>query len=297
MRLATPGSTPGSEPTPVTDQERSRPSPDAESSPAGATPSLTGQGYRRLVTAILQAWCHAMDTLAVTLPAQDDGGLGEIVATGRDSSNWTLYAAAGINALSGATFAARRGFDVIGVMGLAMAQGLGGMLLLAVLLQLGVPFVLTDPVYIFVAAGAGLLAFFFAAAISQALRLALVLDGLALGFLCAVGVNESLLVQLNPLSAVFIGVLTATGGLILRDIMAGIAPQVLRPGVWTGLVALIGSVLFVLLDTLGASREVAQLATVVAVGLLRTLAVVRGWRTHEASDLSGRAWRYWEAGR
>ena len=77
---------------------------------------------------------------------------------------WTLYLATAINALSGGAYAARRGFDFTGVVGMAMIQGIGGLLLVSVLLQLGVPFVLTDPWYIVTAAVAGLLAFFFARA-------------------------------------------------------------------------------------------------------------------------------------
>lgn len=211
---------------------------------------------------------------------------------------WTLYLAAAFNAISGAAFAARRGFDFTGVVGMAFIQGIGGLLLLSVLLQLGVPFVLTDPWYIAVATAAGLLGFFFAAAISRALRSALILDALAMGLFVAVGVGTSIQVAVNPLAAVFMGVVTATGGLILRDIMAGNAPTILRPGVLVGVVALAGSVLFVLMVRyFGAALAQAQVVTVVCVAVLRVLAVVLDWRTHEATDLSDRMARYWEGRR
>lgn len=211
---------------------------------------------------------------------------------------WTLYLATFINALSGAAYAARRGFDFVGVVGMAVIQGLGGLVLLSILLQLGAPFVLTDPWYVVFAILAGLLGFFFAAAISQALRSALVLDALAMGLFVSVGVAESIIVAINPLSAVFMGVVTATGGLVLRDIMAGNAPTLLRPGVLVGVVALAGSVLFlVLVRGFDLSLSQAQLITVLFVGAVRTLAVVRDWRTHEATDLSDRMARYWEGRR
>ncbi len=211
---------------------------------------------------------------------------------------WTLYLAAAINALSGAAFAARRGFDFVGVVGMAVIQGIGGLLLMSILLQLGVPFVLTDPWFIVTASTAGLAGFFFAAAISQALKFALVLDALAMGLFVSIGVGQSVQVALNPLSAIFIGVVTATGGLVLRDIMAGNAPTILRPGVLVGVVALAGSVLFVVMvNYLGTTLAQAQLATVLFVGLMRTLAVMLDWRTHEATDLSERMSRYWEGRR
>lgn len=226
------------------------------------------------------------------LPMQD------VVVDSLALPTWTLYLATFINALSGAAYAARRGFDLVGVVGMGVIQGLGGLVLLAVLLQLGTPFVLTDPWYLVFAIIAGMLGFFFAAAISQALRSALVLDALAMGLFVSVGVAESIIVALNPLSAILIGVLTATGGLVVRDIMAGNAPTLLRPGVLVGVVALAGSVLFlVLVRWFDFPLWRAQLITVLFVGVLRTLAVVRDWRTHEASDLSARMARYWEGRR
>ena len=212
--------------------------------------------------------------------------------------DWTLYLATAFNALSGAAFAARRGFDFTGVVGMAFIQGIGGLMLLAVLLQLGVPFVLTDPWYIVAATAAGLLGFFFAAAISQALRSALILDALAMGLFVAIGVGTSIQVAVNPLAAVIMGVVTATGGLILRDIMAGNAPTILRPGVLVGVVALAGSALFVVMVRyLGATLAQAQVITVVFVAVMRVLAVTLDWRTHEATDLSDRMARYWEGRR
>lgn len=208
---------------------------------------------------------------------------------------WTLYLATAVNALSGAAYAARRGFDFVGVLGMAITQGLGGLLLLAILLQLGTPVVFTDPVFLLIAVLAGLLGFFFAAAISRALRFAVLLDALAMGLFASLGVGQSLQVAINPMAAVLIGLLTATGGLVLRDIMAGNAPTILRPGVLVGVVALAGSVLFlVLVEYLGLSLPLAQLITVLFVGVVRTLAVVRDWRTHEAHDVSSRMSRYLE---
>ncbi len=212
--------------------------------------------------------------------------------------DWTLYLATALNALSGAAFAARRGFDFTGVVGMGVIQGMGGLLLLSVLLQLGVPFVLTDPWYLVASVTAGLLGFFLAAPISQALRSALVLDALAMGLFVSVGVGTSVQVALNPLAAIFMGVVTGTGGLILRDIMAGTAPTILRPGVLTGVVAFAGSVLFVVLVRyLGAPLAEAQFITVIFVAVVRTLAVLLDWRTHEATDLADRMARFWEGRR
>lgn len=239
-----------------------------------------------------------MTTLAAALSFADAAAVpvqswvDEILNARIDLPEWLPYVAVAFNGLSGAAFAARRGFDVIGVVGIAIAQGLGGLLLMSTLLQLGVPFVLRDPGYVLLALLTGLLGFFFAGPISQALRFALALDGLALGFLTAVGVNRALASDLDPVPAAFIGVITAVGGLIIRDVLAGVAPTVLRPGVWVGVAAAIGAAGMIVLVEIGMTRSLAQIVTVVLVALLRTLSVALDWRTSAADDVAARARQY-----
>lgn len=206
---------------------------------------------------------------------------------------WSPYAAVGFGALSGASFAARRGFDVIGVLGLAVAQGMGGLLLMSILLQTGTPAVLTDGRYLIIVAIAGTIGFLFAGLMAQALQSATLFDALSLGLLCAIGTNGALRSGLDAVPAVFIGVMTAVGGLILRDIMAGRAPEILRPGTYAAFAALVGATAFVLLVHVGASRAFAQLATLAVVTAVRLMAIRYGWATHEAADFSERVWRFW----
>lgn len=137
------------------------------------------------------------------------------------------------------------------------------------------------------------LGFFFAGLIAQAVQSAVLLDALSLGLLCAIGTYEAQSSGLNAIPAVFIGVMTAVGGLILRDIMAGRAPEVLRPGVFVAFAALVGAILFVTLVEFGASLAFAQIATLVVVTAIRWLSVRFGWATHEATDFSNRVWRLW----
>jgi uncharacterized membrane protein YeiH len=217
----------------------------------------------------------------------------DLLSTQPTLPDWLPYAAVGFGAVAGAAFAARRGFDVIGVLGLAVAQGMGGLLLMAILLQTGTPAVLTDGWYLIIVAGAGALGFFFAGLMARAVQSAVILDALSLGLLCEIGTLSAQQSGLDAVPAVFIGVMTAVGGLILRDIMAGRAPEVLRPGIYVTLAALIGSILFVTLVHFNASLPFAQLATLIVVAAIRLLSVQFGWETHEATDFSDRVWRFW----
>lgn len=207
---------------------------------------------------------------------------------------WTPFAAVAISGLAGATYAARRGFDIVGVLSLAIATGTGGLLLRDVLLQQGVPVILADPRYLITAAAAAVVGFFFAGLISQIGPAMVILDGLSLGFLSTLGAGVTLRDGLSWQSAIFIGTVTALGGLLLRDVMAGVSPEVMRPGVFYGVVALLASVLFVLLVSRGANPGAVQMVTMIFALILRGGGEWLGWNTAPALDISDRIWDVWQ---
>jgi len=207
---------------------------------------------------------------------------------------WTQLVAAGVGAVSGAVYAAKRGFDVVGVLLLAVAEGLGGLLLRDTLLQTGTSIVLLDGRYLLVATAAAAVGFFFAGLVDRLEGVILVLDALALGFFCTVGADSALSISLSPVAAVFTGTVTAVGGLVLRDLLAGDAPRVLRPGVFTAAAAFLGALAFVMLETLTSLPSgQSQIIAMLVVFAVRLLAVRLEWRTRAASDISDRVWAVW----
>jgi len=207
---------------------------------------------------------------------------------------WTQLAAAGVGAVSGAVYAAKRGFDAVGVLMLAVAEGLGGLLLRDTLLQTGTSVVLLDGRYLLVATVAAVVGFFFAGLVDRLEGVILVLDAVALGFFCTVGADAALGISLSPIAAVFIGTVTAVGGLVLRDLLAGDAPRVLRPGVFTAAAAFFGALAFVLIETLtSVPSGQAQILAMLVVFAVRLLAVRLEWRTRSASEISDRVWAVW----
>ncbi|MEZ5116187.1 MAG: TRIC cation channel family protein [Candidatus Nanopelagicales bacterium] len=208
--------------------------------------------------------------------------------------SWSQLAAVVIGAVAGATHAARRGFDVIGVLGLAIATGLGGLLLRDILLQAGTSVVLLQSQYIVGASLAALAGYFFAGLISRVGNLLLVFDAFALGFLVSVGTDQAVRLALPAGSAIFIGVVTGVGGLVLRDILSGEAPQILRPGVFIAVAALAGAVVFMALQRYTQlPGSIVQLTTVAVVVLLRVGARWRDWETRPAVDYTDRIWQLW----
>ncbi|MEI2785147.1 MAG: TRIC cation channel family protein [Candidatus Nanopelagicales bacterium] len=207
--------------------------------------------------------------------------------------NWTIYLAVVISGLAGATYAARRGFDVIGVLTLSVTTGLGGLLIRDILLARG-PIVLRDSTFIWMAVVAAVLGFFFAGYIARFDRVLLAMEALAMGLLASVGADSALRAGLGTLSAIVVGTIVATAGSLLRDILGGDAPQLLRPGVFLGVIALSGSILYVLLESMISEPLISQIVVIAVVFAGRLVAVRLDLETRPAADLSDRVWSFWD---
>ncbi len=207
--------------------------------------------------------------------------------------SWIPYAAVAVSGLAGATYGAKRGFDVVGVFGMAFATGLGGLLLRDLVISSDTPNILTQPLFVIVAFWTAVVGFFFAGLISRFEPVMVVLDGLAMGFLCTLGAGAALRAGLPFSSAIFVGVLTAVGGPFLRDVTAGTAPTIVRPGVFVAVPAVIASALFVTLIRFDFNPGVAQVAAMVISLAMRAGAQWLGWHTGSALDLSDKVWSFW----
>jgi uncharacterized membrane protein YeiH len=150
-------------------------------------------------------------------------------------------------ALSGGMVAVKKRFDLFGVLVLACAAGLGGGIMRDVLIGVVPPVGISDWRLLTAAALGGLATFFLHPAIERIGRFVKVLDA---GGLAAFAVGGSLkaatTLGVSPIAAVLVGVITAVGGGVIRDVLAGQVPEVLRRELYA-LPALLGSVVVVLL--------------------------------------------------
>lgn len=190
-------------------------------------------------------------------------------------------AASFLFAATGALAAIRKRYDVVGILVLALATGLGGALLRdGLFLQTRVPAVLADDRYLAaVVAGAAVGAWFGTHLLR--LRLAMVLvDAVALGVYGVVGSQRALVAGLPFLSALLVGVVNAVGGGVVRDVLVREEPLIFKPGEFYALAAMAGCALFILLtDRLGVAGEVAALPAVATSFAVRLLSIRLGWKT------------------
>ena len=87
----------------------------------------------------------------------------------------------------------------------------------------------------------------------------------------------------------FIGTPTAVGGAVIRDVLLAQRADIVQPGPYNAVAALIGATaLTVLAGPLGLDPLPVAAAVIVLVAALRVLSVWRGWEAPVAVDLPGR---------
>lgn len=184
-----------------------------------------------------------------------------------------------VGGLSGTLLAVRKQFDLVGCVSLAIVAGVGGGVIRDVLLQQGTPAALQDSRYLLTAVVAAAVGFYRSGSVVRVGRILIAIDALYLAVYTVVGALKALGAGLAPVPAVFLGIVTAVGGGILRDVLAGEAPTLFRTGELYATVSATGSALFVALwESSLVSRAVAGIVAMIVMVVLRLLAVHYGWK-------------------
>ncbi|HEY7386606.1 MAG TPA: trimeric intracellular cation channel family protein [Beijerinckiaceae bacterium] len=178
-------------------------------------------------------------------------------------------------AITGSLVASRKQMDIVGFTFLGIATGIGGGTLRDVLL--GAPvFWVHEPAYLVTCVLVSSIVFFTAHIPQSRYRSLLWLDAIGLALFAVAGAEKALHAGAGGIVAVAMGVITATFGGIMRDILGGESPVILRREIYAS-AALAGAVIFTSSMAVGAPRELAVGAGF-AIGLLvRAAALHYGW--------------------
>nr|WP_300053065.1 trimeric intracellular cation channel family protein [uncultured Nocardioides sp.] len=179
-------------------------------------------------------------------------------------------------AVTGALVAVRKNLDIFAALVLAGVTGLGGGFIRDVLIDATPPAALTDWRYLLVPVAAGLLTFAFHPAIGRLERLVTVFDAVGLALFCVTGALKAVEYGLGPVPAALMGMVTAIGGGMMRDVLAGHVPVVFEGNLYAT-PALSGAVVAVLLDRTDLPVLVVAAAGFSVCLVWRLMALVRGW--------------------
>jgi uncharacterized membrane protein YeiH len=146
--------------------------------------------------------------------------------------------------LSGGILTVRKQMDLFGVLVLSVVAALGGGMMRDVLLGHTPPATLNDWRYIAVAAGAGVLVFVDHGRVWRWQPLILSFDAAGLGLFTVTGTVAALAAHLSLVASASLGMPTGIGGGVLRDILAGEVPFVLRKEIYA-LASLVGALIII----------------------------------------------------
>ena len=176
-------------------------------------------------------------------------------------------------ALSGGLVAVKKRLDLFGVLVLSGAAALGGGVMLDVLIGELPPVWISDWRLLTSALVAGLVTFLYHPGVERISRFVRVLDAAGLAVFAVGGSLKALGAGMDPLTSVIVGGITAVGGGIVRDVLAGQVPEVLRREMYA-LPALLGSALIVTAHHFDAVTPLVIWGCVALVFAVRMIAVV-----------------------
>ena len=134
--------------------------------------------------------------------------------------------------LSGGILAVRKRMDLFGVLVVSVVTGLGGGILRDLLLGHTPPGTLSDWRYLAAAGFAGCLVFVWYSRLVHHGRFVTGFDAVGLSIFTVTGTTIGLSGGLAPVPAVLLGMLTGVGGGVLRDVLAGEVPLILRSEIY-----------------------------------------------------------------
>lgn len=176
---------------------------------------------------------------------------------------WLDLCGVAVFAASGALSASRKQMDVIGFILIGSVTGIGGGTVRDLLLSRPVAWV-AEPSHLLVCTAVAGLVFVTAHHVESRFRVLVWADAVGLALFCVLGAETALAAGAPAMVAALMGVTTATFGGLIRDMLCGEIPLILRKEIYATAAA-VGAVVHVALHYLQAGR-------VAAVGLAFTAA-------------------------
>lgn len=185
-------------------------------------------------------------------------------------------------AISGAVAARDRDLDWFGVIAIAFAVACGGGVLRDLCIGAVPPAGLTDWRYLAVALAAALMTMATSALILRLAHPVMLFDSLGLGLFAVTGAQKAMIFGHNAEVAVLLGVVTAVGGGVIRDVLLNRVPVILQREIYAS-AALVGAGIEVAGERLGWVSNGRTWVALAACFALRYLSLRYKWNLPRGS--------------
>jgi uncharacterized membrane protein YeiH len=179
-------------------------------------------------------------------------------------------------AVTGALVASRKQMDIFGFSLLGTVTGVGGGTIRDVVLGQTPVFWVKEPVYILLCVAASVGVFFTAHIPTSRYRVLVWLDCVGLSLVATLGAARGLDAGSGPVIAIVMGVVTATFGGIMRDLLGAESPLILRKEIYVT-AALAGAAVYVTVIAMAFGPMAATIIGFTACFVVRALAIIYKW--------------------
>ncbi|MEC5144468.1 trimeric intracellular cation channel family protein [Chitinophaga sp. 212800010-3] len=181
-------------------------------------------------------------------------------------------------AVSGATAAINKSYDVIGLFALAFVTAIGGGTIRDLLIGATPVAWMTDELTNTAIIVAAIIAAVFFSYVKKLTRLLSTFDAIGLGMFTITGINKGIAVHLPVPVCVALGVITGTFGGLLRDVICGEQPILFTREIYA-VASISGGILYVAAGHFtGISGEVAQSIAVAVIVTIRLVSLRHNWQ-------------------
>lgn len=175
-------------------------------------------------------------------------------------------------ALSGALMAGRYQLDPFGVVVLAAVTAIGGGTIRDVILGTTV-FWVAHPIYLYTILATALLTIVFIRRPKRIpKRFLLIADAFGLALFAVLGTAKAIKLGAPVSVAIVMGTITGVAGGMIRDVLCNVIPMILRQEIYA-LAAMLGGIVFVVLNYLGVSENLATITSISGALALRLAAI------------------------
>jgi uncharacterized membrane protein YeiH len=183
---------------------------------------------------------------------------------------------AAIFAATGVLAAARQDMDLLSLVIIGIVTAVGGGTMRDLILDVEV-FWITDPLTVYVAAAAAVMTFFMERRARVTEQELLYLDGIATALFAILATEKTLHLGHDPGIALVMGVVTAVGGGLLRDMITGHPTVLMRREIYITPVLAGGLLHLALRGSTDLDPSAVAVASILLVAVIRVAALRYGW--------------------
>ena len=175
-------------------------------------------------------------------------------------------------AISGALVASDKKFDLFGVIIIAFVTAIGGGMLRDVLINAHPINWIGDLNYLFTILAAVILTFLFKSKIAYLSKTLFLFDTVGISVFTLLGLQKGLLLDLHPIVALIMGMISAVFGGVLRDVLTNKVPLIFEKEIYAS-ACLAGGISYLILTQFNVPKDINFIISASVIVVIRLIAV------------------------